>query len=68
MLFEKNYQLYLKHETMLDEEKQRRQSLADDFQGEMAKVQEVLNKQKEQRNVELEENKAIREKIRVAIE
>ena len=68
MLFEKNYQLYLKHETMLDEEKQRRQSLPDDFQGEMAKVQEVLNKQKEQRNVELEENKAIREKIRVAIE
>ena len=31
MLFDKNYQLYLKHETMLDEEKAKRASLADEF-------------------------------------
>jgi membrane protein involved in colicin uptake len=53
---------------MLDEEKVKRATLADEFQGKMAEVQEVLNKQKEQRNSELEENKAIREKIRQAIE
>ena len=47
MLFDKNYQLYLKHESMLDEEKARREALANEFQGKMAEVQETLNQQKE---------------------
>ena len=43
MLFEKNYNLYLKHEVMLDEEKAKRSVLAEAFQGKMAEITEKLN-------------------------
>ena len=55
-IFEKNYDLYLQHERMLDEEKAKRNELAEDFQKRMASVTEEINVLKEERNQALEEN------------
>ena len=41
-ILEKNYQLYLKHENMLDEERRKRKELADGFQGRMAEVTQEI--------------------------
>lgn len=41
-ILEKNYQLYLKHENMLDEERKKRKELADGFQGRMAEVTQEI--------------------------
>ena len=37
-IFKKNHDLYLKHEEMLDEERQKRTDLAEDFQKRMQEV------------------------------
>lgn len=67
LLLKKNADLYLKHELMLDEERQKRMDLGNEFQAKMAVIQEELNAEKEQRNKQLEENNAIRAKIQDAI-
>lgn len=38
-----NYDLYLQHETMLDEENQKRKDLADGFQDRMKGLSEKIN-------------------------
>jgi hypothetical protein len=43
MLFKKNYDLYLKHETMLDDERSKRSILAEEFQKRMTLVTDDLN-------------------------
>ena len=68
MLFDKNYNLYLKHEHMLDEEKAKRNILAEEFQGRMTDITETLNCQKETRAGQIEENLAIKTKINIEIE
>lgn len=41
-----NYDLYLQHETMLDEENQKRKDLADGFQDRMKGLSDTINEQK----------------------
>lgn len=41
-----NYDLYLKHETMLDEENDKRHKLAENFQAKMSELSEEINGQK----------------------
>lgn len=67
LLMTKNRDLYLKHEVMLDEEKQKRVDLGASFQQRMALIQEQLTAEKEQRATQMEENTAIRNKIQEAI-
>jgi polyhydroxyalkanoate synthesis regulator phasin len=55
-LLEKNYELYLKHESMLEEEKDERQKLAQNFQDQMREVTQELEIQKRKRVEELGEN------------
>jgi hypothetical protein len=43
MLFKKNYDLYLKHEIMLDDERSKRSTLAEEFQKRMSLVTDDLN-------------------------
>ena len=50
MLLKKNAELYLKHELMLDDERQQRMDLGTQFQQKMAVIQEELAAEKEQRN------------------
>jgi len=47
LLLKKNGDLYLKHELMLDEERQKRLELGNQFQAKMAVIQEELNAEKE---------------------
>jgi hypothetical protein len=47
-----NYDLYLKHETMLDEENQKRKDLAEKFQGKMSELSGEINVNKEQRQAD----------------
>ena len=65
--FTKNHTLYLKHETMLEDEKQKRQELASVFQGKMEKITTEINSKREERQStfqkEIDENTAIRKKI-----
>lgn len=67
LLLKKNSDLYLKHELMLDEERQRRMDLGTEFQAKMSEIQNELTKEKEQRAQQMEENAAIRKKIQDAI-
>ncbi len=48
-LLEKNCELYLKHEEMLDEERKQRQLLASNFGDQMKEVQVELDEQKAKR-------------------
>jgi len=66
-LLEKNYQLYLRHEEMLEEERKERQNLAAGFQDQMREVSLELEGQKKQREAELQENQEVRAKIQAAI-
>ena len=43
LLLKKNGDLYLKHEMMLDEEKNRRMELGNEFQEKMSVIQNELN-------------------------
>ena len=62
-LLKKNSDLYLQHETMLDEERKLRQDLGAEFQAKMAVIQDELNTEKDTRAAQMEENNAIRAKI-----
>jgi hypothetical protein len=62
-LLEKNYELYLKHETMLEQEQEERKKLASTFQEQMKDVTMELESQKVTRNEEIEINTSIRGKI-----
>ena len=62
-ILDKNYQLYLKHEKMLDEERVKRQELAADFQKHMSEVTNEINELKEDRTREFQANQDIRQKI-----
>lgn len=48
-LLDKNYELYLKHETMLEDERTARQGLAAQFGDRMKEVQAELDEQKQKR-------------------
>lgn len=62
-LLDKNHDLYLKHEQMLEEERLERTRLAQNFQEQMAEVSKELESQKLKRSEEIEENQEIRSKI-----
>jgi putative NIF3 family GTP cyclohydrolase 1 type 2 len=66
-LLDKNYELYLKHETMLDDERVARQGLAEQFGDRMKEVQAELDEQKAKRGAEIEENTRLRGLIQAAI-
>lgn len=51
-----NYELYLQHETMLDDENQKRKDLADGFQERMKGLSDTINEQKNERQKAFEEN------------
>ena len=62
-LLEKNCELYLKHEEMLDEERKQRQLLASNFGEQMKEVQVELDEQKAKRQKEIDENGELRKQI-----
>jgi hypothetical protein len=62
-ILEKNYNLYLQHETMMQEEKKKRQELATEFNTKMEEIQGKINDQRDLRTTEIEENNAVRTKI-----
>jgi|LauGreDrversion4_2_1035121.scaffolds.fasta_scaffold788127_3 hypothetical protein len=62
-LLEKNCELYLKHEEMLDEERKQRQLLASNFGDQMKEVQVELDEQKAKRQKEIDENGELRKQI-----
>ena len=63
-----NYDLYLKHETMLDDENQKRKDLAEKFQNKMSELSGEINVNKEQRQADYDNNQEIRNKIQKAID
>ena len=65
---QQNYDLYLIHETMLDDENQKRKNLADGFQDRMKGLSDKINEQKAERQKAFEENTAIRETIAKAVD
>ena len=67
-LLEKNCELYLTHERMLEEERKKRQALAGNFGEQMKEVQVELDAQKANRQAEIEENGELRKQIQVAID
>ena len=67
-LLEKNCELYLKHEEMLDEERKQRQLLASNFGDQMKEVQVELDEQKSKRQKEIDENGELRKQIQSAID
>lgn len=62
-LLEKNCELYLKHEQMLEEERRQRQQLAANFGDQMKEVQVELDEQKAKRQKEIDENGELRKQI-----
>ena len=62
-LLDKNYELYLKHETMLEDERGARQGLAATFGDRMKEVQGELDEQKAKRQAEIDENQRLRSMI-----
>lgn len=67
-LLDKNCELYLTHERMLEEERKQRQALAANFGDQMKEVQVDLDVQKSKRQEEIEENGELRKQIQVAID
>ena len=67
-LLEKNCELYLKHEQMLEEERIERQGLAANFGEQMKEVQVELDVQKTKRQAEITENGELRRQIQKAID
>ena len=59
-ILKKNHDLYLQHETMLDEERKQRADLAENFQSRMAQVTQEINDLKETRTQEIENNQNVR--------
>lgn len=58
-----NHELYLKHETMLDEENDKRHYIAENFQAKMQELSEEINDQKKERQEAYDVNQEIRTKI-----
>jgi chromosome segregation ATPase len=67
-LLEKNCELYLIHEQMLEEERKQRQVLANNYSEDMKGIQVELDKQKAQRQTEIDENGELRKQIQAAID
>jgi uncharacterized phage infection (PIP) family protein YhgE len=67
-LLDKNFDLYLKHETMLEEERVARQGLASQFGDKMKEIQAELDEQKAKRQAEIDENSSLRKQIQTAID
>jgi len=67
-LLERNFDLFLKHEQMLEEERLERQKLAANFGDQMKEVQAELDVQKSQRQQEIDENGELRKMIQAAID
>ena len=63
-----NHELYLKHETMLDEENDKRHKLAENFQAKMQDLSEEINGQKGERQQAYDVNQEIRVKIQKSID
>ena len=55
------------HEEMLDEERQLRQNLAEDFQKRMQEVTKEINDLKETRTQEVQRNQDVRQKIQTQV-
>lgn len=66
-ILQKNHNVYLQHEVMLDEEKQKRVELAASFQSRMEEVTAKVNEMKVVRQQEVEANNEIREKIKAQV-
>lgn len=62
-LFSKNYDLYLKHEEMLEKNKQERVELASQFQRQMNEVADEINQKREEKQAVQDENNTIRQQI-----
>lgn len=67
-IFMKNYNLYLKHEEMLEANKKERMDMAMQFQEEMSKITDDINAARAERQQEIEANNEIRKKIQDKIE
>ena len=67
-LLKSSCDLYLKHEIMLDEEKDKRADLATLFQGKMGSLQTEINGEKVERKEAYDKNEGIRNKIQAAID
>lgn len=67
-LLDKNCELYMKHEQMLEEERQERMRLAANFNEQMKEVQVELDHQKAKRQAEITENSELRTQIQKAID
>lgn len=63
-----NFDIYLKHEKMLEFEREQRVLISEQFQTKMKELNDQLNIQKEHRQKEYEINNGLREKISKAIE
>lgn len=63
-----NFDLYLAHEQMLDDEKEKRALLATSFQEKMKTISHDISVNKEFRDKQHDENEAIRAKINTAID
>lgn len=59
----KNYELYLKHELMLEQNRKERQELANKFQEQMQDLTEEININRAERASETEDNNKIRKMI-----
>lgn len=60
---QKNYELYLKHELMLEQNRKERQELANKFQEQMQDLTEEININRAERAAETEDNNKIRKMI-----
>mmetsp|Transcript_38182 Transcript_38182/g.58247 ORF Transcript_38182/g.58247 Transcript_38182/m.58247 type:complete len:218 (+) Transcript_38182:590-1243(+) len=65
---QQNFDLYLKHEQMLDDENAKRKALMEDFQSQMEVMRVEIEGNKEKRQSEFEKNSGIRQKIQKAID
>lgn len=68
MIHAKNYKLYLEHELMLDEEKQKRAALQEDFQTQMEQINNEINSKKEERQRDYDANNEVRKEIKTEVD
>jgi len=62
-MLDKNYDLYYKHETVMQGERKKRKELADQFNDKMEELQDKIKDQHGLRQKEIDENNAVRQKI-----
>lgn len=63
-IFDKNLELYINHEQMLDDEKLQRKALADAFAVRMDEMVKEINSIKEKRNTQMKLNSEVRDRIK----